>query len=90
MKGISVVLAIGSTIAGVVAAYLWWKASRVEFQPFDEAGTLMPTSEVDHWLHAVRLTLGKAGRLNRSAALWTAGAVALAGASSLTGALNSG
>jgi hypothetical protein len=89
MKILTLALAIISAVAGFLAAYKWWVASRVEFKPFDEHGNEFSPHETQVWLNAIRLTLAKSGGLNKQAAIWTASAVGFAGLSSLAGTFSS-
>jgi len=89
MKLTALILAIISATSGIFAAYKWHAASRARFEPFEEKnGRLVevPTSDTQTWIEALRLTLRKSGRLNKSAALWTAVSVAFAGLSAFAGA----
>jgi hypothetical protein len=91
MKVLALILAALSAVAGLIAAWQWWKASKVEFRPFEEVnGQLVevPPTDVVVWVGAVRHTLRKSGRLNKIAAIWTAASVGLAGMSALAGALS--
>jgi len=84
MKILSLVLTITSAISGLWASYKWYRASRVNFVPFEEVdGQLIPVCDVGTWVQALRGTLQKSGRMNTEAAFWTAISVALAGLSAL-------
>lgn len=76
-------LALGSLISGLIAAYKWWRASQVEFRPFDEWGNQISTSDYHVWINAMRHTIAVSGARNKSAAIWTAVSVGLAGVSAL-------
>jgi hypothetical protein len=89
MKTVSMVFAFLSAAAGLWAALRWFIASRVDFRAFEEVnGTVrqVPTTDVQSWLGAVKLTLNKSGALNKSAAIWTGVSVALAAVSTIFGA----
>lgn len=86
MKWVVLALAVTSAVTGILAACMWFKASKVDFQPLDENGQRLPDDDVQAWLGAVRRTLDKSGKLNKSAASWTAVSVACAGLSVLAGA----
>lgn len=85
MKFLAVGIALAALICGLVAAWYWYKASKVPFAPnYDE----LPADVSDIDFHgalvtAVMIAVQKAGALNRLAALWTAAAVVLGGAASL-------
>jgi hypothetical protein len=90
MKCTSLILAILSAGFGLIAAYKWYRASRVNFVPFEKVdGRLVPVpmDDVHVWISNLRHTLETSGGLNKHAALWTAASVALAGLSALAVAL---
>lgn len=90
LKTLALVLALGGALTGIVAAWRWYVASRVDFVPYEERdGDIVPVPEDDVtvWMGAIRRTLKKSGRLNTEASLWTAASVALSGISALLGAL---
>ena|SRR5256885_13986619 len=69
-----------AAVSGLIAAYKWYKASRVDIIPFEEVGGVVrevPSTDVAVWINALKLTLKKSGRLNRTAAAWTALSVLL-------------
>lgn len=80
-------LGFASLVCGLIAAWYWYKASKIPFAPnYDE----LPDDVSDIDFHgalvtAVMIAVQKAGSLNRVAALWTAAAVVLGGAASLIG-----
>jgi hypothetical protein len=91
MKWVALCLAIFSAMTGLLAARKWYDASKVNFVSYEEVNgkiVEVPTSDVEIWIGNLRRTLKKSGLLNESAALWTAVSVALAGLSSLAGALS--
>jgi hypothetical protein len=89
MKCLALVLAILGAVAGVIAARKWYVASRADVVPFEMVnGNLVEvsTSDVQIWISSLRQTLKKSGCLNKSAALWTAVSIVLAGLSALASA----
>lgn len=88
MKLIALILTVLSAVSGGVAAYKWYIASRVNVVPFEiDNGQVreVPIDDVHIWMSALKSTIQKSGRLNKVAALWTAGSVACAGLSALLG-----
>lgn len=83
MDHVPLALAITSAITGLWAAYGWFRASRVDYRPFDGTGRELPAHDIQAWLGAVRTTVGESGRLNKRAAFWTAASVACTGLSAL-------
>lgn len=88
MKVVSLSLTVLSAMTGFIAAYLWLRASRVDYRPFDEHGYQFPDQDLQVWLGAVRRTVGASGDLNKQAAIWTSISVALSGLSSIVGAFS--
>lgn len=90
MNYIAIGLASLSAIAGLVGAYLWYQASRVEIIPlWAELGHMEPVDPIQaqsHWLHGQMSANAKSSKLNCRAAIWTACAVVLGAASTLAGA----
>jgi hypothetical protein len=89
MKCIALILALLSAVSGGFAAYRWYVASQVNIVPFEmHNGQVreVPTDDVQTWISALKGTIQKSGRLNKVAALWTAGSVVCAGLSTLFGA----
>jgi hypothetical protein len=89
MKCLALILAAISAVSGLWAAYKWYRASLVDFVPhWMENGRLtpVPSTEVVHWVNALRDTFEKSSKLNKTAAIWTAFSVAFAGLSTLAGA----
>jgi hypothetical protein len=75
------ILALLSAAVGIVAAIQWFKASRVDYRPFEERDgqpVEVPEWDVRAWLQALKHTVNKSSRLNKSAAAWTAASVVLA------------
>lgn len=89
MKWVVLALAIISAATGFLAAYWWYKASKVDYRPFDENGRELPDGDTHAWTGAIRRTLSKSGALNKTAAIWTAISVFSAALSALASALNS-
>ena len=85
MKLIGVIFAVGSVAFGLWAAWLWWRASKIEIRPYIE-----PTGyEPQAWADEARRVLPLVGELNARAALWTAVAVACGAVSTALGYLSS-
>lgn len=87
-----IVLALGAlaAVTGIVSAWKWYLASKVEFSPFEKkGGRLMPlrSDDVQVWLPALTRGLKKSGTLNKQAARWTAASAVLAGLSVVVDAL---
>lgn len=84
-------LAIMAFAAGLRAAQLWYRASKVQFMPlWEKNGQIEPVDphlSQAQWIVALLQTADKSGELNRSAALWTAWSVALSAATTLLGVL---
>jgi hypothetical protein len=77
--------------AGLIAAWYWYRASKVFVVPMyatDGGGVepVDPFQSQSSWTGGILLTVEKTGRLNKVAAQWTAGSVAL-GAAANTAAL---
>jgi len=92
MKIVAIVLAILGFVAGLRAAYLWYRASRVHVMPFWSDGQNIepvdPVSAAASWNLATQQTIQKSGELNQNGAKWTAVAVFLSTASTLVGSLD--
>ena len=100
MKVFSILLAIASGLAGLKGAYCWYVSSKVpierwggnEHMPFPDGHQpqemLNRTTAVNTlWLAGMFEAAQQTARLNKKAALWTAVAVVLGGASSLFSSL---
>ncbi|HEX3709518.1 MAG TPA: hypothetical protein VHV56_06480 [Pseudolabrys sp.] len=85
MKIIAIWLAAVSLICGLVAAWYWYRASKIPFQPrYSELGDDVSEAEfLGELTTSVMMAVQKTSALNRLAALWTAAAVMLGGAASL-------
>jgi len=82
-------LGIVSLVFGLIAAWYWYRASKVAIEPkFHELSE--DVHEVDfNWalVKAIMIAAQQSSALNRSAALWTAAAVLLSGATTLLSTL---
>ena len=91
LKLAAIIVAIVAFIAGIRAAYLWYRASRVQIVPmWVKDGRIEPVNPGQaqaEWTVATNEAVSKSGELNRGAAKWTAAAVALSTISTLLGAL---
>ncbi len=91
MKAASVVLAIVASVAGLRAAYLWYRASRVQIEPlWAQSDRIEPVDRVQaqsEWLYGIFQASNTSADLNRRAAKWTAVAVALSTAATLAGSI---
>ena len=76
-------------LTGLWAAWLWFKASKIDLRPMMQVGDDLAEIGVDlhpnAWIEAMKDTVQQSSDLNRRAALWTAVSVALSGAASATG-----
>ncbi|MES2056274.1 MAG: hypothetical protein V4564_10070 [Pseudomonadota bacterium] len=86
-KSLALGLAVVAFLAGLRAAYLWYRASRVQIVPMwgvdGRVEPVDPHLAQAEWIVALLETASKSGDLNRRAAIWTAVAVALSTASTL-------
>jgi len=96
MRAISVGLAIAALITGLIAAWHWYRSSRIMVDPgWTEPGEPGPTEPVSErrqhreWTSATIAAFHDAAALNKTASFWTAGSVALGAASTIVGALAS-
>jgi hypothetical protein len=80
MKSISIIFAIIAFITGIRASWLWYKSSKVKFEPMGlQFGQLQPLNINEsqlHWIIAILQTLEKSGDLNRKATIWSAASIA--------------
>ena|SRR5450759_268587 len=94
----SIVLAVAALIVGLRAAGYWLDASKIPIDPGwnsgmpgdtrpIEPGDLEGTGRLSDWNNATMEAVWQSSNLNKKAAVWTAGAVVLAGVSSVVGAL---
>lgn len=85
-----ILLSLGTFITGCIAAYFWYKASKVMVKPmWEQDGTLVeiPITFHSEWLNAIYIGTEKAGKLNKIAARWTAVSVTLSAVVSLISSL---
>jgi len=83
LKLLSTGLANAALVAGVIAAVLWWYASRVKIEaPWGGQFPTNPTQALIGWITAIDHALNESGRLNSLAAAASGVAVF---ASSLSG-----
>jgi hypothetical protein len=89
MKYTAIMFGIGSLICGLIAAWQWYRASKITIEPkFHELSEDVHESDFNWALVKAMLVAGqKTSALNRLAALWTAVAVLLGGATSLLATL---
>jgi hypothetical protein len=83
-------LALLALVAGLVAVVYWKKASKVFFVPISQnssGSAFVGAADAELWVRAIVETLQKSSRLNKTAAEWTAAAVALGAVASVVGAL---
>lgn len=85
------VVAIAGFVAGLIAAFYWYRASQVNFVPFEKVGgvirRLNPLDDPQHWIIAIDKTLQKSGKRNRIAAIWTAVSLLLSALAAVLSAL---
>jgi hypothetical protein len=81
----SVGLGTAALICGLIAAWYWYTASKIKFDPrFHELSD--DVTETDfNWalVRAIMMAVHETSALNRVAALWTAAAVVLGGSANL-------
>jgi hypothetical protein len=86
MRYVSLGLAIGAMISGLVAAWYWYRGSIVKVTPKTDGrfgGGI--ASSGGPWTAGIFDAIADAGRLNKIAARWTALSVALSGLASVAG-----
>jgi hypothetical protein len=85
-------LAAVTTVTGIVAASYWLKASKVFALPqWAQAGESEPADRFlqnEAWIEALLESARQSGRLNATAARWTAIAAALGGLTAFVGSLS--
>lgn len=90
MKCASVAFAIVALGTGLVAAWYWLKASKIEVAPLSAQYGLSPSglhdANQDDWITGIMVSVSGASRLNAIAAKWTAAAVVAGCLSTLSGA----
>jgi hypothetical protein len=94
MRAVDVALAIAALITGLIAAWHWYKASRILVDPGwtqpGEPGPSEPAAPHQQqrgWTSATIDAFHEAAALNKTASFWTAGSVAFGAASAIVGAL---
>ena len=91
IKLASIGLALSGLIAGIYAALLWHRASKVEIIPlWVELGYIepvMPGQANEQWTVAIIKAANESSALNRKAAIWTAVAILLSTLGGLVGSL---
>ncbi|WP_296615513.1 hypothetical protein [Sphingomonas sp.] len=87
-------VAIVSFVAGMRAAILWYRASKVNVAPIWEHDgqiePIDPTRASQHLIIATYQTMQQSSALNRRAAVWTALSVVAGAASTLIAVLTNG
>ena len=90
MKIAEIVLAMLAFVTGLIAAWYWYRASKITADPgWGHNGLVEPgnrSAAKDAWIAAMLKSASESARLNKIAALWTAMAVALTGISSIAAA----
>ena len=89
MKYVSLALAVGALLTGIIAAAFWYKASIVKSVPKADGrfGGGMATATAP-WLAGALDAMTTASRLDKVASLWTAASVVLSGLSSVAGQIS--
>lgn len=87
MKVAEIAIAILAFATGLVAAWYWYRASKITADPgWGPNGLAEPgvhSAAQDAWIVAMLQSASESARLNKIAALWTAVTVALTGISSI-------
>lgn len=86
MKIAEIALAMLASVAGLLAAWYWYKASRIQTVPkWNYSGDASWAQAVGQhrWTEDLIARTSESARLNKIAAQWTAVTVALAGISSI-------
>lgn len=81
-----VVLMLAALGTGLMAAWCWFKASRVRVQPSWDIEPADAEASMGGWIAGSMTAFAESGRLNKIAALWTAVAVILGTVANLYGA----
>jgi hypothetical protein len=92
MKCVSIALAVGALVSGLIAAFYWYKSSNVDIDPgwtVEHPEPVVPELKQMGWNSAMMNAITTSATLNKTAALWTALSVALGGASTIVGSLAS-
>jgi hypothetical protein len=84
----SIFLAIIALVSGLIAAWYWYKSSKVPIDPGWSGPTepVVPEQQQMDWTVAILKATREVADLNKTAALWTALSVAFAAASTIVGA----
>jgi hypothetical protein len=87
MKLMSFSFALLALVTGLIAAYYWYKASKVEIVPLWQKLHIMePIGGGDsHWIVGILEAVGESCSLNKIAAVWTASSVFLSAVSAVIG-----
>jgi hypothetical protein len=89
MNLISLLFGIASLVCGLIAAAQWYRASKIVVKPnlFELSDDVHETDFNWELIRAIMMAGRETSTLNKIAALWTAAAVLLGGATSLLTAL---
>lgn len=88
MKALTIFLAFAGLLIGILAAYYWWMASRVQPPALPGGRDIGIDIGANHdWLKDVESAFNASGRLNSLAAALSGAAVILSSAASLVGLL---
>src|SRR6185437_9618111 len=86
--------ALAALVCGLIAAWYWFRSSRVAIDPgWTLPGEPGPSEPADAgaqqmaWIAATITASNEVARLNKSASLWTAASVVFSAASAIVGAL---
>ena len=85
MNTIAFLFGVASLVCGLIAAAKWYRASKIVVKPnlFDLSDDVQETDFNWELIRAIMMAGKETSTLNRLAALWTAAAVLLGGATSL-------
>jgi len=87
MKVAEIAIAILAFVTGLVAAWYWYRASKITADPgWGPNGLAEPgvhSAAQDAWIAAMLQSASESARLNKIAALWTAVTVALTSISAI-------
>ncbi|MFZ2068082.1 MAG: hypothetical protein WAV27_19090 [Xanthobacteraceae bacterium] len=91
MNTIAFLFGVASLVCGLIAAAKWYRASKIVVKPnlFDLSDDVQETDFNWELIRAIMMAGKETSTLNRLAALWTAAAVLLGGATSLLTTLTS-
>jgi hypothetical protein len=88
LKVVDILLAALALLAGLKAAWEWYRASKIQPKPNWRIEPVVPTLANMGWDAATLEAFEKAGVRNAKAALWTAASVVLSALSAIAGALS--